>query len=107
VGGQTLATILSQTCYGGAIAACGLAGGTDLPATVLPFILRGVSLLGVDSVMAPTAKREAAWARLARDLDLAKLASMTETIPLAKVPDFAGKILAGQVRGRVVVDVNA
>ena len=107
VGGQTLATILAQTAWGGAIAACGLAGGTDLPTTVLPFILRGVSLLGVDSVMAPKARRDMAWARLARDLDAAKLAAMTEVIPLAKVPEYAPRILAGQVRGRVVVDVNA
>lgn len=107
VGGMTLANVLAQTVYGGAVAACGLAGGADLPATVLPHILRGVALLGVDSVMAPMPAREAAWARLARDLDPVKLAAMTTVEPLSRVPALASEILAGKVRGRVVIDVNA
>lgn len=106
VGSTTLANILSQTCYGGAVAACGLAGGPDLPATVLPHILRGVALLGVDSVMAPRATREAAWGRLERDLDLDKLSSMTRIEPMTSLPQLADEILAGQVRGRVVIDVT-
>ena len=89
----------------GAVAACGLAQGMDLPATVAPFILRGVSLLGVDSVMAPQALRREAWARLAKDLDRAKLAAMTTTVKLADTPRVAADILAGQTRGRVVVEV--
>lgn len=107
VGSQILANVLAQIAYGGAVAACGLAGGMDLPATVFPFILRNVALLGVDSVMAPKAKREAAWARLARDLPIAKLAAMSEVQPLSKVMELAPKIIAGQIRGRVVIDVNA
>ncbi|SLN69848.1 acrylyl-CoA reductase (NADPH) [Oceanibacterium hippocampi] len=107
VGSQTLATLLAQIKYGGAVAACGLAGGNDLPATVLPFILRGVSLLGVDSVMAPKAKRERAWQRLASDLDQGLLAEMTEVEPMSNIFALADKILAGQTRGRVVIDVNA
>jgi acrylyl-CoA reductase (NADPH) len=106
VGGQTLVTALSQTVYGGAIAACGLAGSADLPGTVLPHILRSVALLGVDSVMAPQPKRDAAWTRLARDLDKAHLKSMYEVQPFDALPDLATKILAGQIRGRVVVDIN-
>ena len=90
-----------------AVAACGLAGGSDLKTTVLPFILRGVRLIGVDSVMVPRARREAAWARLARDLPADLLARVTTTVPLAEVPRLADAILRGQVRGRVVVDVNA
>jgi acrylyl-CoA reductase (NADPH) len=106
VGGITLANVLSQTTYGGAVAACGLAGGADLPGTVLPHILRAVSLLGVDSVMAPIARRERAWARLARDLDPAVLARMTSVEPMSRLPELAEQILAGQVRGRIVVDVT-
>ncbi len=105
VGSHTLANVLSMTSYGGAIAACGLAQGMDLPASVAPFILRGVSLLGIDSVMCPKPKRLMAWQRLTRDLDLAKLAAMTTTIDLAAVPDTAAAILEGRVRGRVVVSV--
>ncbi len=107
VGGQILTNVLAQVVYGGAVAACGLTGGTDLPATIFPFILRGVALLGVDSVMAPKPKRETAWARLARDLPIAKLNAMTEVQPMSKVMELAPKILAGQIRGRVVIDVNA
>jgi acrylyl-CoA reductase (NADPH) len=106
VGSRTLATALAQTRYGGAVAACGLAGGRDLPTTVAPFILRCVSLLGVDSVMCPAPLREAAWTRLARDLDTALLDSMTTIEPLAAVPDLAREILAGRVRGRVVIDTR-
>ncbi|MFN0092811.1 MAG: MDR family oxidoreductase [Acidimicrobiales bacterium] len=107
VGSHTLANVLSCTSYGGAVAACGLAGGMDLPGSVAPFILRGVSLLGVDSVMAPTAKRVEAWARLARDLDPTRLAAMTTVVGLADTPAVCERILQGQVRGRVVVDVSA
>jgi len=107
VGSWTLANILAATDYGGSVACCGLAQGMDLPASVAPFILRGVSLLGIDSVMAPQALRQAAWERLAQDLDLKKLALATHKISLDQVLDQAGAILAGQVRGRMVVDVNA
>jgi acrylyl-CoA reductase (NADPH) len=107
VGSHTLANVLAQTRYGGAVAACGLAQGMDLPASVAPFILRGVTLSGVDSVMCPTPRRTEAWARLARDLDLGKLETMTRRAKLGDVPSLAEQILAGQVRGRVVVDVNA
>lgn len=106
VGSTTLANVLAQTKYGGAVAACGLAGGLDLPATVLPHILRSVALLGVDSVMAPMAKREKAWQRLARDLPQDKLADMTQVEPMSRLPDLGAAILAGQVRGRVVIDVK-
>jgi acrylyl-CoA reductase (NADPH) len=107
VGSTTLASILRQTRYGGAVAACGLAGGNDLPATVLPFILRGVSLLGVDSVRCPTPRREQAWARLAADLPTDLLDAMTTTAPLSAVPGLAEDILAGRTRGRVVIDTRA
>lgn len=107
VGSTTLANALAQTNYGGAVAACGLAGGSDLPTTVLPFILRGVTLAGVDSVMAPMAARQEAWSRLASDLPKDKLEAMTEVVPLSRVIDLAPDILAGKVRGRVVVDVKA
>lgn len=107
VGSHTLANVLSMTRYGGAVAACGLAQGLDLPASVAPFILRGITLCGIDSVMAPMAKREKAWARLAKDLDLAKLDAMTSRATLKDVPQLGADILAGKVRGRVVVDVNA
>ncbi len=106
VGSSTLANVLSMTRYGGAVAACGLAGGMDLPGSVAPFILRGVALLGIESVMAPLARRVEAWGRLARELDLAKLAAMTRTVGLADVPQAAEDILAGRVRGRVVVEVG-
>jgi acrylyl-CoA reductase (NADPH) len=106
VGSHTLANLLAQTKYGGAIAACGLAQGMDLPASVAPFILRGVSLLGIDSVMCPQKRRREAWERLARDLDRDKLKRITRTIPFDKVIDTAGDILAGRIRGRVVVEVG-
>lgn len=106
VGSKTLATLLAETKDEGAVAACGLAGGTDLPTTVMPFILRGVKLLGVNSVTCPAARRDQAWARLAEDLDMDKLKAMTTVEPMSRVPDLAGDILKGQVRGRVVVDVN-
>jgi alcohol dehydrogenase/acrylyl-CoA reductase (NADPH) len=107
VGSTTLSNVLSQTVYGGAVAACGLAGGADLPGTVLPHILRGVTLIGVDSVMAPHAKRERAWQTLAQSLDTDHLATMTRTEPMSALPTLAEDILAGKIRGRVVVDVNA
>jgi acrylyl-CoA reductase (NADPH) len=106
VGTHTLANLLAMTKYGGAIAACGLAGGMDLPTSVAPFILRGVSLLGIDSVMAPKALRLAAWDRLARDLDAAKLAAMTTTIGLDQVVEAGRRIVEGQVRGRTVVEIK-
>ena len=106
VGSHTLANACAATKYGGTVAACGLAQGMDLPASVAPFILRGVTLAGVDSVMAPRALREAAWARLARDLDVAKLEAMTQEVGLADAIGLGAQILAGQVRGRVVVNVN-
>jgi acrylyl-CoA reductase (NADPH) len=105
VGSHTLANALAQTRYGGAVAACGLAQGSDLPATVLPFILRNVALLGVDSVMAPQALRRQAWERLARDLDPALLDRMTTEVPLAGAIEAAGRLMAGQVRGRIVVRI--
>jgi len=106
VGGITLVNVLSQTVWGGAVAACGLAGGADLPGTVLPHILRSVTLIGVDSVAAPAARRDRAWKRLARHLDKAHLTAMYEVQPMSKLPDLAPRILAGQVRGRVVIDVT-
>jgi acrylyl-CoA reductase (NADPH) len=106
VGGATLANVLAQTKYGRSVAACGLTGSAELPATVLPHILRSVALLGVDSVMAPIAKREKAWQRLARDLPPNKLADMTRVEPMSKLVELAAAILAGQVRGRVVIDVK-
>jgi acrylyl-CoA reductase (NADPH) len=107
VGGMTLATVLTQLKYRASVAACGLAGGTDLPATVIPFLLRGVNLLGIDSVMCPREERVEAWRRLARDLPLDKLDALTETVPLADVPDLAPRILKGEVRGRIVIDLAA
>ena len=106
VGGQTLATLCAQTRYGGVVAACGLAESMDFPATVLPFILRGVTLVGVDSVYCPREKRMAAWQRLARDLDLRHLDSMQHEITLAEALKAAPQQLAGKLRGRIVVDVN-
>jgi acrylyl-CoA reductase (NADPH) len=105
VGSTTLANILSMTKYGGAIAACGLAAGMDLPSSVAPFILRGVCLLGIDSVMCPIELRKTAWNRLATDLDHGKLAEITHEIGLDEVIDAGAKILAGQVRGRIVVKI--
>lgn len=105
VGSTTLANLLSMTKYGGAIAACGLAAGMDLPSSVAPFILRGVCLLGIDSVMCPLPPRKAAWQRLASDLDRTKLSEITQEISLDEVPGWGAKILAGQVRGRVVVKI--
>ncbi|WP_366555365.1 MDR family oxidoreductase [Aquibaculum sediminis] len=106
VGSTTLANALAQTCYGSAVAACGLAGGPDLPATVLPHILRSVALIGVDSVMAPPARREEAWGLLAESLDPKALDSMTRVEPLSRLPELADEILAGQVRGRVVIEIG-
>ena len=106
VGSHTLANACAQTRYGGAVAACGLAQGADLPATVMPFILRGVALLGVDSVMAPAALRREAWQRLARDLDVQRLESMVTEIGLEEVPQAAARLMAGQVRGRIVVRID-
>lgn len=107
VGSGTLATVLKQTRYRGAVAACGLAAGTDLPTSVLPFILRGVSLIGIDSVQCPTAERAEAWRRLSSDLPRELLDTATTTHPISDVPQLAEDILAGKTRGRVVVDVNA
>jgi acrylyl-CoA reductase (NADPH) len=106
VGSHTLANVLAQTTYGGIVATCGLAQGADLPTTVMPFILRAVTLTGINSVLAPHALRVEAWARLATDLDLDLLDSLTSTVPLASAPDVAHRILAGEVRGRTVVDVR-
>jgi len=106
VGSQTLSNVLAQTKYGGAVSACGLAQGMDLPSTVLPFILRGVSLIGIDSVMAPMSKREKAWDRLSKDLDMNKLAQMVVETNLDDIQEFAQLILDGQVRGRVVVNIS-
>lgn len=105
VGSHTLANACAGVRYGGAVAACGLAGGMDFPATVAPFILRGVTLYGIDSVMAPLPVREAAWARLAQDLDPALLAAMSREISLDEALACAADLLAGQVRGRVIVRV--
>ena len=105
VGSTTLANVLSMTKYAGAIAACGLAAGMDLPTSVAPFILRGVCLLGIDSVMCPIELRRTAWSRLASDLDRTKLAEITHEIGLDQVIDNGAKILAGQVRGRTVVKI--
>ena len=107
VGSHTLANVLAQTRYRGAVAAFGLAQGADLPGSVLPFILRNVTLAGIDSVNAPQDVRVQAWARLARDLEPGKLARATQIVPLAEVPSLAVPVLQGQVRGRTVVDVNA
>ena len=106
VGSQTLVNVLAQTKYGGAVSACGLAGGFDLPGTVMPFILRGVRLLGIESVYCPHPRRAEAWARLGRDLPLDKLDAMTEVWGLNEVPDVTAKILKGQVRGRAVIDCS-
>ena len=107
VGSTTLANVLAQTIYGGGVAACGLAGGADLPGTVLPHILRSVALLGVDSVMAPHAKRLRAWETLASTLDHQHLARMTRVEPMSALPQLAQEIIDGKIRGRVVIDVTA
>ncbi|MEZ5701502.1 MAG: MDR family oxidoreductase [Burkholderiaceae bacterium] len=107
VGSHTLANACASTKYGGAVAACGLAQGMDFPATVAPFILRGVTLYGIDSVMAPLARREAAWQQLARDLDRSKLQTITKEIGLGDALQAGPAILSGQIRGRLVVNVNA
>jgi acrylyl-CoA reductase (NADPH) len=106
VGSTTLANLLSMTRYGGAVAACGLAGGMDLPASVAPFILRGVCLYGIDSVMCPIGRRREAWKRLETELDRQKLVAMTHEIGLSGVPEAAAAILAGQIRGRIVVKIG-
>ena len=106
VGSTTLANVLSMTRYGGAVAACGLAGGMDLPATVAPFILRGVSLLGIDSVMCPIDRRREAWKRLASDLDAGRLAAMTSEIDMSGVIEAGRRIVEGGVRGRVAVKIG-
>jgi acrylyl-CoA reductase (NADPH) len=106
VGSNTLVNACAQTRYGGAVTACGLAGGMDFPATVAPFILRGVSLLGIDSVMAPKQRRITAWERLARDLNAGALDSIAQEVALGEAIASAGELMDGKVRGRVVVDVN-
>ncbi len=107
VGGAMLARVLTQMKYGCSVAAVGLAGGVKLPTTVIPFLLRGVNLLGIDSVMQPQDRRAAAWARIARDLPLDKLEAMISPATLGDLPALGKAILKGQVKGRVVVDVNA
>jgi acrylyl-CoA reductase (NADPH) len=107
VGGETLASLLKSMAHRASVAACGLAGGSHLPTTVHPFILRGVNLLGIDSNMSPIVERQEAWARLAHDLPLDLLESMTQVVPLNDVPALSEEILKGQIRGRVVIDVNA
>ena len=106
VGSATLATILTQLRYRASVAACGLAGGNDLPTTVIPFLLRGVNLLGIDSVMCPREARIEAWRRLTRDLPLDRLDRMIEEISLSQVAGLAPRILGGQIRGRTVIDVH-
>jgi len=105
VGSHTLANACAQTRYGGVVAACGLAQGADFPVTVMPFILRGVTLAGIDSVMAPLARRQQAWDRLATDLDTAKLEAIVEEVPLNRVVEKAADLMAGKVRGRIVVKI--
>ncbi|GAB3473196.1 acrylyl-CoA reductase (NADPH) [Polaromonas eurypsychrophila] len=105
VGSHTLANACAQTRYGGVVASCGLAQGADFPATVMPFILRGVTLAGIDSVMAPLARRQAAWDRLAIDLDPAKLEAIVEEVPLGQAAEKASDLMAGKVRGRIVVKI--
>lgn len=106
VGSTTLAHLLTQLRYGASVASCGLAGGSDLPASVIPFLLRGINLLGIDSVMCPIDRRRAAWERLARDLPGETLDAMTETVRLQDLPALAPRILAGAVRGRTVVEIG-
>ena len=106
VGGATLASILASLKYGAAVAACGLAGGSGLETTVIPFLLRGTRLIGIDSVMCPMPRRERAWARLAAELPMEALDRLTRVVPLSALPELAPKILKGETQGRVVVDVN-
>lgn len=106
VGSRVLARALAEVRYGGAVAACGLAGGADLPTSVMPFILRGVRLLGIDSVMCPTARRKQAWDDLAGHLPAATLSEIERTVGLAEVPELAQEMMAGKIRGRIVVDLN-
>ncbi|WP_271271516.1 acrylyl-CoA reductase (NADPH) [Aliamphritea hakodatensis] len=105
IGSHTLANVIAQTQYGGAVTSCGLAQGADLPLTVMPFILRGVSLLGIDSVMAPKAVREEAWARLQQDLDLEKLELLSETVGFDQIVEKATDIVDGKIKGRVIVEI--
>ncbi|MFI5445598.1 MDR family oxidoreductase [Polaromonas sp. UC242_47] len=105
LGSHTLANACAQMRHGGVVAACGLAQGADFPATVMPFILRGITLCGIDSVMVPLAKRQQAWDRLALDLDPAKLDTMVQEVPLARAVDKAAELMAGKVRGRVIVKI--
>jgi acrylyl-CoA reductase (NADPH) len=107
VGDKVLATALAQTCYEGTVTACGLAGGMALPTSVAPFILRGVTLRGIDSVMASQARRQRAWDALAEVMDREKLREIYRVVPMSQVPELAPQIVAGEVRGRLVVDVNA
>jgi len=107
VGGHTLANVLAQTRYRGVVTACGLAQSMDLPGSVLPFILRNVTLAGIDSVNAPNEVRHQAWSRLARDLDLEKLARTIHMVGMAEVPAIAERMFQGKIQGRTVVDVNA
>ena len=107
VGDNTLATVLAQTKYDGTVAACGLAASPNLPTTVMPFILRSVTLRGIDSVMAPLERRQRAWDALAKLVDLDKLRAIYNVEPMSKVPEIASAILAGKIKGRVVIDVNA
>jgi acrylyl-CoA reductase (NADPH) len=106
VGGQTLATVLAMMKYGTSVSACGLAGGNNMQASVLPFILRSVNLLGMDTISRPLSEKNAAWRRMARDFPLEKLDAMTTVAPLDRVPEWAEKILQGKVRGRILVDVS-
>ena len=106
VGSHTLANAIAATRYGGCVAACGLAQGMDLSTSVAPFILRGITLAGIDSVMAPRAIREQAWSRIAADLDKTKLAAMTVTRPVSDAPSLAPEILGGKVRGRIVLEIG-
>ena len=107
VGGEMLARVLGQMKYGASVSAVGLAGGAGLPATVIPFLLRGVNLLGIDSVMQPYDNRVRAWQRIAKDLPMDKLEAMIQPATLSDLPELGRGILKGQVKGRVVVDVNA
>ena len=106
VGSHTLANALAQTRYGGTVVACGLAQGMDLPTSVMPFILRGVALVGIDSVMAPRTLRQTAWNRLARDMDLLMLESMSQEVPLEEAVDKAHSLMDGKIRGRIVVSIS-
>ncbi len=106
VGGNALSAILPQLTYHGAVASCGLAGGHELHTTVIPFLLRGIRLLGIDSVMCPAGRRRAAWARLARDMPKEHIERLSEVVPLAALPELADRILKGETRGRIVVDLS-